>query len=119
MTQHEGGCHCGKVRFRIAAPADITVLDCTCTICQMIGYQHLIVPTSDFELTQGEDSLTLYTFNTGIAKHYFCSVCGIKSFYIPRSHPNDVSVNARCLDPGTVTSVTTKVFDDATRSIQD
>lgn len=118
MVQHEGGCHCGRVRFRISAPADITVLDCKCTICQMIGYIHLIVPKSDFELLQGEECLTTYTFNTGVAQHYFCSVCGVKSFYIPRSHPDDISVNARCLDTGTVTSMTTKVFDDVTRSIQ-
>ena len=51
---------------------------------------------------QGEEFLTTYTFNTGVAKHLFCSVCGIKSFYVPRSHPDGYSVNARCLDEGTV-----------------
>jgi len=79
----------------------------------MSGYLHLIVPQRDFELLCGEDVLTTYTFNTHIAKHRFCSVCGVKSFYIPRSHPDGVSVNARCLDPGTVESMDVQAFDGA------
>ena len=55
---------------------------------------------------QGEESLTSYAFNTGTAKHLFCSVCGIKSFYVPRSHTDGYSVNARCLDTGTVEAIT-------------
>jgi len=70
----------------------------------MTGYLHLIVPKSAFRLVQGEEQLTDYRFNTGVAKHFFCSHCGIKSFYVPRSHPDGVSVNARCLDPETITS---------------
>ncbi len=62
--------------------------------------------THTFELKQGTDYLTKFTFNTGIAQHYFCSVCGVKSFYVPRSHPEGISVNARCLDEGTVKSLT-------------
>ncbi len=77
----------------------------------MLGYQHLIVPKSDFRLLEGENQLTAYQFNTGVARHYFCSHCGVKSFYVPRSHPEGVSVNARCLDPGTVMSVTLEPFD--------
>jgi hypothetical protein len=57
---------------------------------------------SQFRLLAGADVLTTYQFNTGTAKHLFCSVCGIKSFYVPRSHPDGYSVNARCLDAGTV-----------------
>ncbi len=118
MVQHTGGCHCGRVRFRISAPADVSVLDCNCSICKMLGYLHLIVPRSQFELEQGEDDLTTYTFNTGVAQHYFCSVCGIKSFYVPRSHPEDISVNLRCLDEGTVENVTIELFDDAKREAE-
>ncbi len=118
MVQHTGGCHCGRVRFRISAPADVSVLDCNCSICKMLGYLHLIVPRSQFELEQGEDDLTTYTFNTGVAQHYFCSVCGIKSFYVPRSHPEDISVNLRCLDEGTIKEVTVELFDDAKREAE-
>jgi len=79
----------------------------------MVGYLHLIVPKSRFELIQGEAELTIYTFNTGTAQHYFCSVCGVKPFYIPRSHPDGYSVNARCLAPGTAGSMRITPFDGA------
>jgi len=118
LVKHSGGCHCGRVRFEVLAPADIIVSQCNCSVCSKSGYRGLAVPADRFTLLSGQDDLSTYTFNTGVAQHFFCSVCGIKSFYIPRSHPNDISVNVRCLDPGTVTGMTTKVFDDATRSIQ-
>lgn len=111
MTMHKGGCHCGRVRFEVEAPPDLLLSECNCSICYMLGYQHLIVPKSDFRLCEGENLLTTYQFNTGVAKHYFCRHCGVKSFYVPRSHPEGISVNARCLDPGTVVSVTLEPFD--------
>ncbi len=110
---HRGGCHCGQVRFEVDAPAQIDVTDCNCSVCSKAGFQHLIVTQSNFRLLKGEDALTAYTFNTGTAKHYFCRYCGIKSFYVPRSHPDGYSVNARCLDPGTVTGMTITPFDGA------
>jgi len=99
---HAGGCHCGRVRFEAVAPTRLVVTDCNCSICGKAGYLHLIVPKSRFKLLSGADVLTTYRFNTGTAKHLFCSVCGVKSFYVPRSHPDGYSVNARCLDEGTV-----------------
>jgi len=93
-----GGCHCGKVRFEVLAPAKPEVLDCNCSICSKTGFLHLIVSKGSFKLISGGDVLTAYTFNTGTAKHLFCGVCGIKSFYVPRSHPDGYSVNVRCLD---------------------
>jgi hypothetical protein len=111
MTIHTGGCHCGNVRFEVEAPSDLILDDCNCSMCSMVGYQHLIVPRSDFRILQGADQLSTYEFNTGVAKHYFCSHCGVKSFYVPRSHPDGISVNGRCLDRDTVRSVTLKSFD--------
>jgi len=111
QVTHRGGCHCGAVRFEVDAPADVEAVECNCSICNMTGYQHLIVPAKAFRLLAGQEALSSYTFNTGIAKHYFCSRCGIKSFYIPRSHPNGYSVNVRCLDPATIASVVTVPYD--------
>jgi hypothetical protein len=108
---HTGGCHCGAVRFEVQAPARIEVTDCNCSMCSKTGYLHLIVPKSRFKLLSGENVLRTYEFNTRTAKHLFCSICGIKSFYVPRSHPDGVSVNARCLDGGTVESMTVKALD--------
>jgi hypothetical protein len=107
----EGGCHCGAVRFRVRSGPDLEVHDCNCSICTRSGYLHLIVSQSDFQLLRGGSELTEYRFNTGTARHLFCRVCGIKSFYVPRSHPDGISVNARCLDPGMVRSMRVLPFD--------
>jgi len=77
----------------------------------MSGFLHLIVPASRFRLLSGAEDISEYTFNTGVAKHRFCRVCGVKSFYIPRSNPDGVDVNARCLDEGTVTELEVEPFD--------
>jgi len=111
MAIHTGGCHCGAVRFEVEAPAELEVELCDCSICSMTSYLHLIVPASRFRLLKGEDELATYTFNTGVAQHRFCRICGIKSFYVPRSNPDGISVNARCLDPETIASVTVRSFD--------
>ena len=108
---HKGGCHCGAVAFEVRAPNEVELVDCNCSMCFKTGYLHLIVSKKDFKLLRGEDAISTYTFNTGAAKHMFCSVCGIKSFYVPRSHPNDYSVNFRCLDAGEFTQVYTTDFD--------
>ena len=102
MVTHRGGCHCGRVRFEVVAPTSVQVTECNCSMCARSGYLHLIVPKERFRLVSGTDALTTYQFNTGTARHLFCSVCGVKSFYVPRSHPDGYSVNARCLDEGTL-----------------
>jgi hypothetical protein len=111
LVTHSGGCHCGRVRFEVEAPAELEVQLCSCSICSMTAYLHLIVPASRFRLVQGEDDLTTYTFNTGVAQHRFCTHCGIKSFYIPRSNPDGVSVNVRCLESETIAKVRITDFD--------
>jgi centromere protein V len=113
MTIHKGGCHCGKVQFTVEAPADIEADECNCSICHMSGYLHLIVPREDFRLTSDENDIRTYTFNTGVAKHLFCRHCGVKSFYIPRSHPAGISVNVNCLRPESIASLKITPFDGA------
>ena len=93
------------------APAEIEATECNCSICSKSGFLHLIVPKSRFQLVQGGEDLTTYSFNTGVAKHFFCKVCGIKSFYVPRSNPDGFSINVRCLDQHTVSSVKITPFD--------
>lgn len=112
MSWRAGGCHCGAVRFEVETPDVVEVEDCNCSMCARTGYLHLIVPASRFRLTAGEDRLSSYSFNTGTAKHLFCSACGIKSFYVPRSNPDGFSVNLRCLDdPRGFTEVRIVNFD--------
>ena len=111
MTWHKGGCHCGAVTYEVLAPSEVELVACNCSICSMTGYQHLIVSKDQFKLLTGKRKLTNYTFETGAAKHLFCSVCGVKSFYVPRSHPDGFSINFRCLDDQEFHSVLTVDFD--------
>ena len=110
MKTMQGGCHCGRVRFRVTADLDrVTV--CNCSICSKKGFLHLIVPPEQFELLSGRDDLTTYTFNTGVAKHTFCKHCGIHAFYVPRSDPDKIDVNARCIDDIDLAALSLKYFD--------
>ncbi len=111
LSWRGGGCHCGAVRFEAQLAAEVDAKTCNCSICEMTGFVHVIVPASRFRLLEGEDALTTYTFNTSVAKHLFCRSCGVKSFYRPRSNPDGWSVNARCLDEATRPALTLGVFD--------
>ena len=99
LTTYEGGCHCGRVRFRIEVDLAETVIgECNCSICTKKGILHLPVAGERMQILRGADDLATYVFNTGIAKHTFCRHCGIHAFYTPRTDPEIYSVNARCLD---------------------
>lgn len=111
MSCHKGSCHCGAVTFKVEAPRDAQANRCNCSICRATGFIHLIVEKDAFELLSGEDDLTTYSFNTHVAKHTFCKHCGIKSFYIPRSHPKGISVNVNALDPSTISDFIYGEFD--------
>ena len=97
LETREGGCHCGAVRFRAEVDLD-QLSQCNCTVCTKKGILHLPVFPDAFQLLKGRDALTVYTFGTGIAQHPFCRHCGMAAFYVPRSQPDKVTVNARCLD---------------------
>ena len=111
MSWKKGGCHCGAVTFELLAPDEVELIDCNCSMCVRSGYLHLIVPKQRFRLLTGKRKLTTYQFNTKSATHLFCSVCGIKSFYVPRSHPDGYSVNFRCLNADDFKSILTTEFD--------
>ena len=111
MTWRAGGCHCGAVRFEAELPDQIEAQACNCSMCEKLGFIHIIVPESRFRLSQGAEAITTYTFNTGVAKHTFCKVCGVKSFYRPRSNPDGWSVNARCLDDRESLNIEIGLFD--------
>ena len=111
MVTHRGGCHCGRVRYEFTAEPDLVVSECNCSVCGKSGYLGVTVPKERFRLLRGEAHLSEYTFNTGTARHRFCRHCGVKSFYLPRSHPDGVSVNYRCIDEGTVRRVDHRTFD--------
>ena len=107
----KGGCHCGVVTWEALLEDDVVAHDCNCSMCEKTGFLHLIIPQSKFRLIAGEDALTEYRFNTGVAKHYFCKHCGVKSFYVPRSNPDGYSLNLRAMDRAQFASVTIEPFD--------
>ena len=107
---HEGGCPCGRVRFRVSA--DLAgVTNCNCSICTKKGFLHLIVARDQFELISGNDDLIAYRFNTRVAQHMFCKHCGVHPFYVPRSDPDKIDVNVRCLDGIDLNAIKLKEFD--------
>ncbi|XP_005093916.1 centromere protein V [Aplysia californica] len=110
LIEHTGGCHCGAVRFRIKAPAEVTVYDCNCSVCTKKQNFHFMVHKSNFELLQGAENITTYRFGTKVAQHTFCKICGVQSFYTPRSNPDCHGVAPHCLDPGTMKSTTVEKF---------
>ncbi|HEY1748099.1 MAG TPA: GFA family protein [Xanthobacteraceae bacterium] len=113
MSQtYDGGCHCGRVRFRVTAELS-RVTDCNCSVCRKKGFLHLIVAPEQFELVSGKDALATYRFNTGTAKHTFCATCGIHPFYVPRSDPDKIDVNVRCLDGVDLGTLKVHPFDGA------
>ncbi|MGO8918211.1 MAG: GFA family protein [Stellaceae bacterium] len=107
---YEGGCHCGRVRFRVTADL-ARITECNCSICAKKGFLHLIVAPQQFELLSGDGDLASYRFNTGTAKHLFCRHCGIHAFYVPRSDPDKIDVNVRCLDGVDLGAITPERFD--------
>ena len=110
LQTYDGGCHCGRVRFKVTADLS-RVTECNCSISSKKGFLHLIVPPERFEFLSGADALTTYRFNTGTAKHTFCATCGMHPFYVPRSDPDKIDVNARCLDGVDVTTLKVQRFD--------
>ena len=113
MKTYRGGCHCGRVKFEIDGPQHLTALECNCSICRMSGFLHVIVRKEQFRLETDMDSLNIYQFNTYNAQHIFCPKCGVKSFYIPRSHPDGFSINLRCLSNINMGDITIQEFDGA------
>jgi len=95
---YQGSCHCRAITFEVEVPESIEADRCNCSICSKSGFLHLIVPLSKFKLLSGAQSISTYTFGSGIAKHTFCKSCGVKPFYTPRSNPDGIDINVNCID---------------------
>ncbi|XP_058223085.1 uncharacterized protein LOC131332804 [Rhododendron vialii] len=90
----------------------VVAWQCNYSDCLMRGNTHFIVPSERFELLRDSKQFIMtYTYGTHTAKHTFCKVCGITSFYTRRSNPDGVAVTFRCVDLGTLTHVEIKQFD--------
>jgi hypothetical protein len=94
-----GACHCGAVKFTVTLTEGFaSARRCTCSICRMRGAVAVTSTPEAFRITQGEDKLSTYRFNTKTAEHHFCSECGIYTHHKRRSNPNQLGVNVACLE---------------------
>ena len=99
LHQHSAACHCGSVQFKVRLTDEFnTIRRCSCSYCRMRGAIAASAQLSDIEFVKGEDNLTLYQFNTGTAKHYFCKTCGIYTHHQRRSNPSQFGINIACID---------------------
>ena len=98
MKKYIGKCHCGGVKFEFNCDDNVEIWKCNCSICNLIDYEHLFIKHDQFLLLQGKELLNEYKFGTMNACHFTCKVCGIKSFYQPRSHPDSYSINLKCVE---------------------
>ena len=109
--KYNGSCHCGKVTFEVQAPKHLVAWDCNCSICYMKKNWHFVVPLANFHLLSGQNVLTEYKFNTMVAKHVFCSYCGVQAYYTPRSNPDGIAVTLACISQDEIESYEIRKFD--------
>jgi len=110
---HQGGCHCGAVRYHVSLDLSQPAITCNCSICTRGGTVLSFVPSTSFTLDQGEDALTKYQFNKRHIDHLFCKTCGIKSFARGKTPDGNemVAINVRCLDDVDLAQVPTHAVD--------
>ena len=110
MQTYSGSCHCGAIRFEVDGElGDLSV--CNCSICSRTAFVHWHVRPEDFRLLTPEDAIATYEFGTRTAKNHFCRTCGIHPFYTPRSDPDKIDVNVRCLSGVDYNKVEWRDFD--------
>ena len=116
MPKHLGSCHCGAIKFSIKS--DITELTtCDCSICVKKNALMTKVHESDFDLLSGQDLLSEYNWNTKIARHFFCSKCGIYTFHRKRAAPDYYGVNIYCLDDFDASTVKVRATEGLSMSV--
>jgi len=99
MSMVSGRCHCGAVQFNVTLTDGInTARRCDCSLCARRGAVAVSAAKDAITYTAGQDNLTLYQFNSRVAKHYFCKTCGIYTHHNRRSNPDEIGVNLACLD---------------------
>jgi len=117
VVSHEGGCHCGAVRYRAQVDLGGPVISCNCSMCGRAGTLLTFIPAAQFELLSGEDALIDYQFGKKHIHHLFCRHCGIKSFArgAGRDGAPMVAINTRCLDGVEVGGLSVHAFDGRSR----
>jgi hypothetical protein len=110
VTRYRGSCHCGRIAFEVEGEIG-GLEECNCSICRRKGYLHWYVDPERFHLLTKAQDLATYQFGTHTAKHHFCPVCGVAPFYRPRSDPDKIDVNVRCLEGVELEGLPIRRFD--------
>ena len=95
--KYAGSCHCGSIKFEIESDLE-KIVQCNCSICIKRNAKMIMIPKDNFKLLEGSENLSLYQFNTEIAKHFFCKKCGIYTHHNRKSDPNGMGVNLGCVE---------------------
>ena len=95
--KYTGSCHCSSIKFEIDSDLE-KIVQCNCSICIKRNAKMIMIPKENFKLLEGSENLSLYQFNTEIAKHFFCKKCGIYTHHNRKSDPNGMGVNLGCID---------------------
>ena len=95
--KYTGSCHCGSIKFEIDSDLE-KIVQCNCSICIKRNAKMIMISKENFKLLEGSENLSLYQFNTEIAKHFFCKKCGIYTHHNRKSDPNGMGVNLGCID---------------------
>ena len=114
--RYKGSCHCGRIRIEVDGEIE-SVTECDCSICRMSGYLHWMVDERQVRLSSPEGSVSTYVWGTGVARHLFCSGCGVAPLRRPRSNPGGYSVNVRCLEGVDLDTLPIERFDGRALSL--
>ena len=92
-------CHCGAIEAEINLDGDLAkVIKCNCSICKRKGTMVTTINKDDLKVIKGEKKIKTYQFNTKVAKHHFCSECGIHTHNLRRADENTFGINVGCID---------------------
>ncbi|MBJ7254892.1 MAG: GFA family protein [Sphingomonadaceae bacterium] len=92
-------CHCGAVQFIVKLSDEFNnARRCDCSLCQMRGAVVASANREDIQITAGSEHMKLYRFNTMQAEHHFCGICGIYTYHLRRSNPDEISINVACIE---------------------
>ena len=92
-------CHCGQIEIEVNLTKGLEDLyRCNCSMCKRKGAISTVIDKKDLKVTKGEELLKFYQFNTNVAKHYFCTNCGIYTHNQRRANPNTYGINVGCLN---------------------
>ena len=93
----KGKCHCGSIKFTINTKIR-DLRRCNCSMCSRKGFVMGTALIDELTITSGEKNLTSYKWNTKIAEHFFCKICGINTHHKRRSDPNQYGYNIGCIE---------------------